>query len=120
MTLPAPIRRESAEHYAWGQGCSGWHLARSPAASVIEERIPPGACEGVHLHRRAWQFFYVLEGVATFERDGGRLALRPHEGIEVGAGVPHAIRNDAHADLRFLVVSVPPSHGDRVPAKSEP
>jgi len=118
----SPISRATAEHYVWGEGCDGWHLVQTPALSVIQERMPPGTTEVRHFHSRARQFFYVLGGRALFELEGQRHALGPGEGLEVPPGAPHQIRNAAQADLEFLVVSQPPSHGDRVlaPAQEEP
>jgi len=29
------ISKETAEHYAWGQNCDGWHLVDSVELSVI-------------------------------------------------------------------------------------
>ena len=108
------VRSETAEHYTWGEGCDGWHLLRAPGLSVIEERMPAGAAEARHLHPRSRQFFYVLSGRLTMELDGARHRLGPGEGLEVPPGAAHQALNDSDADVRFLVVSHPPSHGDRV------
>ena len=35
----------NGEHCTWGQRCDGWHLVRSDALSVIQERMPPAAAE---------------------------------------------------------------------------
>ena len=111
-----PVSRSNAPHYTWGAGCDGWHLAKAEGLSVIAERMPPGTAETRHHHERARQFFYVLEGTASFELDGSVHVLRPGEGIEVPPRSPHTMMNRSTADLAFLVVSAPPSHGDRVPA----
>lgn len=108
------VSRETGEHYQWGAGCDGWHLVRRHETSVIQERMPPGTAEVRHLHRAAWQFFFVLVGTATLELDGVCHALRAREGLEVPAGVAHQMRNESGTDLEFLVFSQPPSHGDRV------
>ncbi|MBY0488587.1 MAG: cupin domain-containing protein [Gemmatimonadaceae bacterium] len=106
-------RRENAEHYAWGDGCDGWHLVRTDSLSVIEERMPPGTHEVRHRHVRALQFFRVLDGALTLEVDGETQLLRAGEGLEVPPGTPHQAFNRSGADVTFLVVSAPPSHGDR-------
>ena len=107
---------ESAEHYLWGANCDGWHLVKSAHLSVIQERMPPGAREARHYHERARQFFYILCGTATLEAAGVRRELEPGEGLEIPPGVPHQIFNEAAEALEFLVVSAPPSHGDRIAA----
>ena len=106
----------NAEHYKWGPGCDGWHLVKTPGLSVIEERMPPGAREVRHSHATSRQFFYVLEGEFTMEVEHDLLVLQPNEGIEVAPGQRHQAMNQSSADVRILVTSVPPSHGDRLNA----
>lgn len=109
----APIGIANAEHYRWGQVCDGWHLLKLDELSVIRERVPPGATEIRHRHARARQFFYVLEGAALIEVDGVRHALAAGQSLHIPPGAAHQFRNDSAADVHFLVVSVPKSHGDR-------
>ena len=108
------IDRQNAEHYSWGNGCDGWHLLKADELSIIEERIPPGASEVRHYHQKARQFFYVLAGVLSFEIDGKIYDLQSREGVEIGPSIPHRVFNRSADDAEFLVVSSPPSHGDRV------
>lgn len=110
----AAISRATAEHYIWGNGCDGWHLVKDSKLSVIEEQMPAGAAEVLHFHRHAQQFFYVLSGAATMELDGREIHLRAGEGLHIAAGAKHCIRNTTDAPVQFLVISHPPSHGDRV------
>ena len=101
-------------HYAWGQGCDGWHLVRTERLSVIEERMPPGTFEIPHHHRLSHQFFYVLHGILTMVVTGQATTVSSGSGIEIAPGTIHQARNDSNSDVRFLVISQPPSHGDRV------
>jgi len=110
------ISIENAEHYTWGDGCDGWHLVRTAEVSVIQERMPAGARETRHFHAKARQFFYVLDGELTVEIAGAVQVLGREHGAEVAAGVAHHVFNRSEADVRFLVTSVPPSHGDRFSA----
>ena len=107
------ISTGNAEHYRWGEASDGWHLLAGDDLSVIEERMPPGSAEQRHRHVQARQFFYVLEGDAVLELEGLQYRLRRGEGLHVPPGIAHQIRNDSAADVRFLVVSAPKSHGDR-------
>lgn len=118
--LPAPVDRGSASHYQWGDGCDGWHLLRHDALSVIAERMPPGTAEVRHRHALAEQFFYVLSGELTIEREGTVSALTPGVGLSIPPGVAHEVRNAGGAAAEFLVVSRPPSHGDRQAAPRSP
>lgn len=107
------ISKETAEHYIWGENCDGWHLVKSNNLSVIYERMPPGGKEVRHYHEKSRQFFFVLSGAATLEVAGKREILQPHTGAEVPPGTPHQIFNESNEDVEFLVVSQPPSRGDR-------
>lgn len=110
------ISKETAEHYVWGENCDGWHLVKAAELSVIHERMPPGTMEVRHYHQNSRQFFFVLSGAATLEIEGRREVLRRHEGAEVLPGVPHQMFNESDTEeVEFLVVSQPPSHGDRIP-----
>jgi mannose-6-phosphate isomerase-like protein (cupin superfamily) len=110
---PQAIDITSAERYAWGSASEGWHLVKRPEISVIQERVPPGDRERRHFHSTARQFFYVLRGQAVMERDGARINLGAGRGLEISPGVPHQFMNESTSDVEFLVISCPPSHGDR-------
>ena len=86
----------------------------STALSVIQERVPPGRSEVRHFHEHAEQFFYVLSGVASLEVAGAVHVLESGEGLHVPAKMRHTLSNRHEQDLHFLVVSTPPSHGDRI------
>jgi mannose-6-phosphate isomerase-like protein (cupin superfamily) len=107
------ISRDNAEHYVWGTGCDGWHLVRNSDLSVIEERVPAGASEVRHYHQKAQQFFFVLSGQGVMEVSGHVLTLSTGQGMRIPPGTPHRFRNKSNKPVRFLVISQPPSHGDR-------
>lgn len=111
-----PINTATAPHYIWGEVCDGWHLVRDAGLSVIEERMPPGTQEQRHFHSHARQFFYVLDGELTMEVEDRTYALVPRQGLEIAPGERHQAHNRSSADVRFIVISNPPSHGDRNPA----
>ena len=107
------VSRDNSSSYEWGAGCLGWHLVRTPELSVIHEEMPPGTEEVRHRHRQARQFFFVLRGMLVLECDGVRHELQPHSGLEIAPMVAHQARNESAATVEFLVISQPPSHGDR-------
>ncbi len=110
------VRVEPATHYEWGAGCDGWHLLRHPALAVIAERMPHGTAEVRHRHVMARQYFLVLAGELQVECDGARHVLRARQGLHVPPGVAHQVLNASGVPADFLVISAPPSHGDRVAA----
>ena len=113
-----PVSSASAEHYVWGDGCDGWHLVKDAKLSVIEERMPAGTSEVPHYHRQAQQFFFVLSGKAVVELEGQQLHLSAGEGVHVAPGTPHCFKNVSKQEVHFIVISAPPSHGDKVPLKN--
>jgi len=108
------VSRDSAEHYRWGVDCDGWHLVKDTELSVIEEFMPPGAAEIRHYHERSQQFFYILTGEVLMEINGENKLIAAGSGVRILPGTRHQIRNPSSGPVRFLVVSQPPSHDDRV------
>jgi mannose-6-phosphate isomerase-like protein (cupin superfamily) len=104
---------KDSNHYEWGNNCDGWHLVASKNLSVIQESVPKGSSETRHLHKKAEQFFYILSGIATLEVSGDIHIIHSNEGFHIPAGIAHTLSNKHEEDLKFLVVSTPPSHGDR-------
>lgn len=113
------IDTTNAEHYVWGSGCDGWHLLKRDDVSIIFERVSPGQAEVKHYHNASRQFFFILEGVGSFEFDNETVQLNKHQGIEIAPHIAHKFRNDSASDVQFIVVSFPKSHGDRVLTDTE-
>lgn len=111
------ISANTAEHYRWGGDCDGWHLLKSPGLSVIQECMPPSRSEVRHFHVVSRQFFFVLAGALTIELQGKSHVMHEREGLEVPPGQAHRVFNDASIEVSFLVISQPPSHGDRILAE---
>lgn len=111
------ISTKTAEHYRWGMDCDGWHLLKTGSLSIIQESIPPGRSEVRHFHVVSRQFFFVLAGTLTIELRGHIHILQGQEGLEIHPGEPHRVFNNAAEEVSFLVISQPPSHGDRVLAE---
>jgi len=111
---PLSVSRENAEHYRWGVDCDGWYLVKDKQVSVIEEFMPPGAAEVRHHHERAQQFFYILAGEVLMEINGENVLIPAGSGVRILPGTRHQIRNPSCSPVRFLVISQPPSHGDRI------
>jgi len=114
----AVVSMENSEHYQWGEQCDGWHLVKSKNLSVIQERVPPGCSEVHHLHLKSEQFFFVLSGCATLKVNGKVFELREKQGFYVASNTPHQLSNHGQVDLNFIVISTPPSHGDRVEVRA--
>jgi mannose-6-phosphate isomerase-like protein (cupin superfamily) len=108
------VSRENAEHYRWGVDCDAWYLMKDAQLSVIEEFMPPGAAEIRHHHERAQQFFYILTGEVLMEINGENTLIQAGSGVRIPPGTRHQIRNPSSGPVRFLVISHPPSHGDRI------
>ena len=81
--------------------------------TVIEELIPPGAAEVRHYHKKSQQFFYIISGEAMMQVEDDPVLVPAGSGIRIMPGVWHQIRNPSSGPLRLLVISHPPSHGDK-------
>ena len=55
----------------------------------------------------------MLEGEAVMEVEGVEFVLRPGQSLAVPAQAAHQFFNRSDADVRFLVISQPTTHGDR-------
>jgi mannose-6-phosphate isomerase-like protein (cupin superfamily) len=108
------VSRGNVQHYVWGDGCDGWYLVLHSDLSVIEERVPAGASEVRHYHQKAQQFFFILGGQAIMKVGGQLLTLSTGQGLRIPPCTPHRFCNESNEPVRFLVISQPPSHGDRV------
>jgi mannose-6-phosphate isomerase-like protein (cupin superfamily) len=111
---PGAVNRGNAEHYRWGTDCDAWYLMKDPQLTVIEELMPPGAAEIRHHHTKAQQFFFILSGEVLMEIDGDVTLVAAGSGIRIPPGMKHQIRNPSPEAVRFLVISHPPSRGDRI------
>ncbi len=107
------VSRVNAQHYRWGHDCDAWHLVKDPEFTIIEELMPPGSAEVRHYHKQSQQFFYILSGEAIMEVEGDPVLVPAGSGIEIKPGEWHQIRNPSSGPLRLLVISHPPSHGDK-------
>ena len=75
--------------------------------------MPPDTAEEWHVHDRAQQFFYVLEGRATMRVADEKVLLAAGAGIQIPPGTPHQMANLSTEAVRFLVISTPTTRGDR-------
>jgi mannose-6-phosphate isomerase-like protein (cupin superfamily) len=109
-----PVSTATAEHYLWGDACDGWHLLKRDDANIIQERVPAGKAEVMHYHKVSRQFFYILAGSGTIQINDETFILSQGDGMEVPPLVKHRFENNSSADVVFLVISIPKSHGDRI------
>jgi mannose-6-phosphate isomerase-like protein (cupin superfamily) len=86
----------------------GWRLERHSGTRSARQS------ETKHFHNASRQFFFVLDGEATIDVGTEVIRLGKHEGMEIPPGLTHQFRNETTSDVVFLVVSTPPSQGDRV------
>lgn len=114
VATPMATNRQSSEHYTWGGECQGWRLLARSDLGVTLERMPPRTAERPHLHRRARQLFFVLDGQLRVDRPMGSVDVPAESALEVPPGQVHAVRNTENADAIFLVVSAPSTQADRM------
>lgn len=110
---PKPISTATAEHYTWGSGCDAWFLLKTGSLHVIQEKMSAHSAEIMHYHAKSRQLFYVLKGELTMLRDNESLTIPARHALAIEPGSAHRARNDSGEPVEFLVISSPPSHGDR-------
>jgi mannose-6-phosphate isomerase-like protein (cupin superfamily) len=110
------ISTDTAEHYIWGERCDGWFFLKSADVQVIQESMPAGTSEVKHYHRKSRQLFYVLRGQLTMQT-GSAVRIPAGHAVVVEPMVAHQARNESPEPVEFLVISCPPSHGDRFDCK---
>ena len=108
------VTRQTAEHYNWATVCDGWHYLQRDDLSIIAEKMPPHTCETAHYHNKSRQFFYILSGEAVMRFGQEDVVLEAGSGIEIDPLEIHQMINLTDRELEFVMISMPPSHGDKV------
>jgi mannose-6-phosphate isomerase-like protein (cupin superfamily) len=88
--------------------------------SLVEEVQPPGAGTPLHVHRRADQARYVIEGEATFYLPGESFTIGPGGSGYAPINVPHTEQATSAEPMRQLVVNSPAGFEEFVAAAGEP
>ena len=107
------IDTQTAPNYTWGDHCDSWVLTDTDGLSVKQESMPPGTREKLHFHTHAQQFFFILDGVATFYLKGEKEVVQARQGLLIPPQAEHYIANETGAPLTFLVISQPTTNHDR-------
>lgn len=106
--------KQTATHYLWGDLCHSWVLVDNATLSVKQESMPAGTKEQWHFHNNAQQFFFILEGTASFYLEDRKITLLPQKGLLVHPRSKHFIANETDEPLEFLVISQPGTNNDRI------
>ncbi len=107
------VTKEIAQHYLWGKVNQSWKFLSDEQLNVHLEIIEPSSGEIMHYHKQAMQFFYIIEGQASFILNEKSYILNAEEGIQVKVNQPHLIKNESEMLLKFLVITSPYSELDR-------
>ena len=107
------IDRQTAAHYLWGENCDSWVLVDTTGLSIKQESMPGRTKEKPHFHTNAQQFFFILDGTATFYVADKTIVVTKEKGILIQPGTIHYIANEARFPLKFLVISQPTTNDDR-------
>ncbi len=110
----AVSKYQPLKHYQWGSDCDGWNLVDEDSLSVKQELMSPGTKEVKHYHQLAQQFFYILQGKATFEIEDSIIEINKGEGLHIEPGKKHRILNETGEDLEFILCSQPSTNNDRI------
>jgi len=75
------INKENSKSYKWGDNCDSWIFVDEENLSVKLESMPSRTREKLHFHSKAQQFFYILNGRATFYLMGKTELINENQGI---------------------------------------
>jgi mannose-6-phosphate isomerase-like protein (cupin superfamily) len=75
--------------------------------ALVEALEPPGLMPPLHVHHRASQTMYVLEGELTVYTPGKEVALGPGDVHHTPKGVPHTYKATSSRPVRILEVEAP-------------
>jgi mannose-6-phosphate isomerase-like protein (cupin superfamily) len=76
-------------------------------------RLPPKSANTLHRHRRAEEFYFVVEGVGRIRIENKSLTVPKHGGVLVGPRLLRQVFNDTDADVLWLIVGAPEKEFDR-------
>ncbi len=107
------ISKQNSKTYKWGADCDSWIFVDTNDLSVKMESMPPRTKEKRHFHSKAQQFFFVLNGKATFYVDDKIESVGKDQGILIDPMQEHYIENETENTLEFLVISQPTTNNDR-------
>ncbi|MFQ6088132.1 MAG: cupin domain-containing protein [Candidatus Methanofastidiosia archaeon] len=99
--------RSNVPKKEWAPNHFAWALVENDELSVKLEEIPIGGKSNIHYHKRARQFFFVLNGKATVKVENQEHLLKNHDEIEIPQNKRHQISNTGAKKLLFILVSSP-------------
>ena len=99
--------RSNVLRVEWAKDHFFWQLVEKNELSVKIEEIPPLGQSEIHHHRKSFQFFFILQGEASFLLDKNLIHLKEHESVDVPQKKKHQIENAGKDKCLFLVVSLP-------------
>jgi mannose-6-phosphate isomerase-like protein (cupin superfamily) len=78
------------------------------ALALVQLDIPPGApAPPVHIHHRASETFYVLDGQVTFTRGTDSIDAGAGAALHIPAGLPHTMTNAGSTHALVLELYAP-------------
>jgi mannose-6-phosphate isomerase-like protein (cupin superfamily) len=106
--------RQNTTRVEWSAGCFSWQLIDDKKVSIKMEEIYPGGRSDTHFHTKSIQFFFILEGEASFSLEDTQFDLKKHDGLEIPLNKKHQIINSGENNLIFLLISFPPVQEDDI------
>jgi len=99
--------RSNVPRVEWAKGHFSWQLVEKNELSIKIEEIPPLGQSEIHYHAKSFQFFFLLQGEASFLLAKDSFPLKEHESVEVSQKRRHQIKNTGEDKCLFLLVSLP-------------
>ena len=100
-------KKSAANMVEWAPQHFSWTLVDKDDLTVKLEEIPVEGKSDLHFHQRAFQFFFILDGIAEMHLRGKNYNLERYDGIEIPLNVKHRIVNKGETKLFFMLISCP-------------
>ena len=106
-TVQLRNRDRDATPFVTKDGSTIRELHHTPAQSLAEASLEPGAATRRHYHARSEEIYLVVEGSGDLEVAGETRAVASGDAVLIPVGIWHELK--AHADgVRLLCCCVPP------------
>lgn len=99
--------KSTVDMFEWAPNHFSWPLVDRNDLSIKLEEIPVGGKSEFHFHKRAFQFFFILEGEAAIKVEDSSFELKRNDGIEIPLSRRHQIENVGRNKLLFILISSP-------------
>ncbi|MFO7968196.1 MAG: cupin domain-containing protein [Archaeoglobaceae archaeon] len=106
------LDRNEIEAFITKDGSEIREYYHSENVSLAEASLKPGQSAEYHLHQKAVEIYYILEGEGLMEIEGEDRMVTRDQTVLIPPGSKHRIKNIGDGQLRLLCFCHPPYSDD--------